>query len=51
MDKKVVIEISLLEESVEVANEDITKEILDALSEETTIPWMKRVEKVAIVEE
>lgn len=50
MVKKAVIEIALLEESVEVTNKNIEREILDALSEEAIIPWMKRVEKVTIVD-
>jgi hypothetical protein len=33
-----------------MADNDIKKEILDALSTETRIPWMREVEKVTIVE-
>jgi len=52
MVKKAIIVISLVEESSEVANEDIKKEILDELSKEPTkIPWLKQVEKVTITEE
>jgi len=52
MVKKAVIIISLVEESGEVTNEDIEKEIRDELSKEPTrIPWLKEVEKVTITEE
>ena len=47
--KKAIIEISLVNESVEVNNEQIKKDIIDELSE-SIIPWFKQVEKV-IVEE
>lgn len=50
--KKAVIVISLVEESAEVANEKIEKDILNELSEEPTrIPWLKEVEKVTVTEE
>ena len=50
--KKAVIVISLVEESAEVANEKIEKNILNELSEEPTrIPWLKEVEKVTVTEE
>jgi hypothetical protein len=50
--KKAVIVISLVEESTEVANEKIEKDILNELSEEPTrIPWLKEVQKVTVTEE
>ena len=50
--KKTVIVISLVEESAEVANEKIEKDILKELSEEPTrIPWLKEVQKVTVTEE
>lgn len=50
--KKAVIVISLVEESAEVANEKIEKDMLNELSEEPTrIPWLKEVEKVTVTEE
>jgi len=52
MVKKAVIVISLVEESANVANQEIEKEILDELSREPTrIPWLKEVEKVTVTEE
>ncbi len=52
MVKKAVIVISLVEQSVEMANEDIEKEILDALTGELArIPWLREVEKVTVTEE
>ena len=52
MVKKAVIVISLVEESTEVANEKIEKDILKELSEEPTrIPWLKEVQKVTVTEE
>ena len=51
MAKKALIEISLVKESVESSNREIMKEIFDGLSEDLPkIPWMKQVEKVAVVE-
>ncbi|MDI6905203.1 MAG: hypothetical protein QMD13_06935 [Candidatus Bathyarchaeia archaeon] len=50
--KKAVIVISLVEESAEMANEDIERDILNELSKEPTrIPWLKEAEKVTITEE
>jgi hypothetical protein len=50
--KKVTLVIQLVEESVEKTNEEIKKEIIKALSEETPrIPWFKNVEKVTVTEE
>jgi hypothetical protein len=52
MVKKAVIVISLIEKSVEWANREIEKEILDVLSEEPIrIPWLKEVEKVTVADE
>lgn len=52
MVKKAVIVISLVEESAEMANEDIEKDLLNELSKEPTrIPWLKEVEKVTVTEE
>ena len=50
--KKAVIVISLVQESAEVANEKIEKDISDEFSKERTrIPWLKEVEKVTVTEE
>jgi len=49
--KKAVIVIRLVDESVEKANEEIEKEILQELSAEPRIPWFKTVEKVTVTEE
>jgi len=47
--KKAVIVIQLVEESMEVPNEQIKKEIFEELSKELPkIPWMKRVESVKV---
>ena len=47
--KKAIIVIDLVEESVEKANEEIEKEILEELSKHPTmIPWLKKVEKVTV---
>jgi len=49
MDKKATIIISLVEESQEKPNEELEKEIHEALSEmPIKIPWMKKVEKVKV---
>jgi hypothetical protein len=51
MAKKVLIEISLVEESEEKANKEIVDEIFNDLSEGiSVIPWCKKVEKVAVIE-
>ncbi len=47
--KKARILISLVEESLETANEVIEQEIMRELSA-SLIPWCKRVEKVEVVE-
>jgi len=50
MAKKVIIELSLIEESAKQANQKIIDEIFNDLSEgRIIIPWCKKVEKVAIV--
>lgn len=52
MVKKAVIVFSLVQESAEVANEKIEKDISDEFSKERTrIPWLKEVEKVTVTEE
>lgn len=51
MDKKAVIVISLVEESVEVANEEIEKEIFEQLSKGfPKVSWCKKIEKVTVTE-
>jgi len=49
--KKVVIVIRLVDESIDKANEEIEKDILEGLSVKPKIPWFKGVEKVTVVEE
>ncbi|MCK4477522.1 hypothetical protein KAU88_03215 [Candidatus Bathyarchaeota archaeon] len=48
--KKVMILISLVEESREKTNEEIEGEILQELSADL-IPWCKEIESVKVVEE
>lgn len=51
MVKKAVITIILVEESIERTNEELRKEIFDALAEAPAkIPWMKDVDRVEILE-
>lgn len=51
MVKKAVIEISLIEESVKIANKEIEKEICEELSENMhAIPWAAKIEKMTIKE-
>ncbi|MFQ6081460.1 MAG: hypothetical protein ACE5OW_07330 [Candidatus Bathyarchaeia archaeon] len=51
MDKRAVIVIRLVEESVEKANEEIEREIFEELSKTLPkIPWLQRVEKVTVTE-
>jgi hypothetical protein len=51
MVKKAVIEISLVDESVEKADKEIEKEIFNDLSEgRLVIPWCKKVEKVTVTQ-
>ena len=45
--KRAVIVFSLVNESTEVKNEEIEKDIMDELSE-GIIPWCKQVEKVVV---
>ena len=47
--KKAIIVVDLVEESMEVQNEQIKKEIFEELSEGLPkIPWMKKVEGVKV---
>ena len=49
MDKKVLIIVSLVEESVDYSNEEIEREIYSELSKEIhKIPWAKKIEKVTV---
>jgi len=49
--KKAVIVISLVRESEEKPNEELEREIHEALSKEPAlIPWLAKVEKVTITE-
>lgn len=51
MSKKAVIVISLVEESVNKANKEIEKEIIEELSKAPPkLPWLKKVEKVSVIE-
>ena len=51
MGKKAIIAISLVKESEEKTNEELEKEIYNALSEiPTKIPWMKKVESVKVTD-
>lgn len=51
MVKKAVIVISLVKQSVKMANKDIEREILDALTgEQARIPWLREIEKVTVTE-
>lgn len=50
MHKKAIIVVSLIEESEDVTNDELKKQIVDELSETALIPWMEKVEKVQIVE-
>ena len=51
MAKRVVIVLSLVEESIGKANKDIEEEILNDLCEGgQVIPWCKKVEKVTVTE-
>jgi len=51
MDKKAIIEISLVEESAEKSSAEIEREIMEELSKyPSLIPWMKQVEKVTVTE-
>lgn len=49
MAKKAVIEVSLVEESIEKTNKEIEKEIREELSEKLhMIPWAAGIEKMTI---
>jgi len=51
VNKRAIIEISLVEESTEKANQEIEKEIFEELSKVwPRIPWCKEVEKVTVTE-
>ena len=51
MDKKAIINISLVKESEERPNEELEKEIYEALSEmPIKIPWMKKAEQVKVTD-
>ena len=51
MVKRVVIVLSLVKESAEIANKDIEEEIFNDLCEgRQVIPWCKKVEKVTVTE-
>ncbi len=51
MQKKAVIVISLVKESVEKSNKEIEKEIFEELSKGLPkIPWCKKIEKVTVTE-
>lgn len=49
MPKKVVIEVSLVEEADEVPNEEVEGKIFEYLAEyPPKLPWLKEVEKVTV---
>jgi hypothetical protein len=51
MAKRVIIELSLVEESAKKINQEIVNEIFSDLSEGRIIlPWCKKVEKVVVIE-
>ena len=51
MTKKVLIELTLVEECTEKTNQEIINEIFKDLSSgEIVIPWCKEVSKVAIID-
>lgn len=51
MRKKAVIVVSLVEESMEKANEKIEREIMEELSKHPPkIPWMEKVDNVTVKE-
>lgn len=52
MHKKAVIVVNLVDESKEKSNDELEKEILDELCRTPAkIPWMKKVQKVEIIED
>ncbi len=48
--RKVMIILSLIEESQEKTNKELRKEIMEELSE-VCFPWCKRIEEIKIIEE
>ncbi len=49
--KRVILVIQLVEESSEIVNAEIKKEIKKALTEETVfIPWFKKLGKITLAE-
>jgi hypothetical protein len=51
MSKRVVIELSLVEESAEKSNKEIVDEIFSVFSQgRLCVPWCKKVEKVFVTE-
>ncbi|MCW4044098.1 MAG: hypothetical protein NWE94_01100 [Candidatus Bathyarchaeota archaeon] len=52
MTKKVIIELSLVDESRNKVNQQIVDEIFSDISEgRIIIPWCKKVEKVVVIED
>jgi hypothetical protein len=52
MVKKLVIEVRLVDESMEETNRAIEKEVYEVLSENSyVIPWAAKIEKIAILED
>jgi hypothetical protein len=52
MIKKAIIELSLVEESARKVNHEIVDEIFNELSKgRIIIPWCKKVEKVAVIDD
>lgn len=50
MVKKAIVQFRLVEESAEKTNEELEKEIFQALSRSSETPWMAKVEKVKVTE-
>ena len=51
MSKKVLIEMSLVDECSERTNQELVDEIFNELHEgRTVIPWCKKVDKVAVLD-
>jgi hypothetical protein len=49
MQKIVIIELSLVEEDMEITNAEIVKDISDAFSNgDVCIPWCNKVEKITL---
>jgi hypothetical protein len=51
MVRKATITAYLVEESAEKTKKELEKEIFQALSERTVIPWIAEVERVKVTEE